>query len=422
MQKCRIFILLAVLTLLSLVTFSSVSVHAATWPTPGGMFGSAAAIDNEGSLLVIGSSTPFSDGESQAFFFKFVPSLPDSPIYQRTCMRTFGGSEPLDTFGYGVTTDVSDNIYVTGTTQTFGGENYNMFIQKYDWSCNLLWTQQWGGAGNDIPHGITTDTIGNVYVVGSTDSFGNGVSQIFLLKYNLDGGLVFSQTWGNQNSYGNGVAVDNLGNVYVVGTTNYHVAGSQIVLLKYDSSGNLLSTRMVGGGSQNSYGTGVAVDGAGNVYVTGYGYGFAPTPGVSTVILLKYDTLGNLVLQTTWGGKRSDAATGIAVDIDGNVYLTGYTKTYSVTPDIPSAFLLKFDPSGNLILQRVWGGNRGDFGYGIAVDTAENAYITGYTFSFGPNTQGANFFILKYDMGGNLQWTKLYGGGVPNGSGYPNGP
>jgi len=95
------------------------------------MYGSAAAIDNEGSLLVIGSSVPFSNGQSQAFFFKFVSSLPDSPLGQRACMKTFGNGEPLDTFGYGITTDSSDSIYITGTTQTFSGENYNVFLQKY---------------------------------------------------------------------------------------------------------------------------------------------------------------------------------------------------------------------------------------------------------------------------------------------------
>lgn len=414
-QKCRLCILLTVLALLSVVTFSSISVQADPWLTPGGMFGSAATIDNEGSLLVIGSSVPFSNGQSQAFFFKFVSSLPDSPLGQRACMKTFGNGEPLDTFGYSITTDVSDNIYITGASQTFDGENYHVFLQEFTSSCNLLNTREWGGQGNDIPHGITTDTVGNVYVVGSTDSFGNGLTQIFLLKYDTEGELLFSQTWGTSNSFGNGVAVDNFGDIYVVGTiSNLGGAGSKIVLLKYDPSGNLLSETTVGGADQNSYGTGVAVDSGGNVYATGYTYSLGPTPGISAVILLKYDPLGNLLFQKTWGGIRDDAATGISVDIDGNVYLTGYTKSYSVTPDVPSAFLLKFDQAGDLLFQRVWGGNRGDFGYGVAVDTTENAYVTGYTFSFGPNSQGANFFILKYDIAGNLQWTKLYGGGIPD--------
>ena len=414
-HKYRLCALLTVLVVISVTTFTSGVVQAIPGLTSGGMFGSAAAIDNEGNLLVLGSSVPFSNGQSQAFLFKFVSSLPDSPLSQMACMRTFGNGEPLDTFGFGVTTDSSDNIYITGTTQTFGGENYNVFLQKYTSSCNLLYTLQWGGQGNDIPHGITVDAADNVYITGTTSSFANGINQIFLLKYDPEGDLLFSQTWGTAgNSYGNGVAADNLGNVYVVGTTTAYLGvGSQIILLKYDSFGNLLFQKTVGG-IQNSYGTAVAVDSAGDIYSSGYTYSLGHTPGISAVILLKYDPSGNLLYTTTWGGKQNDVATAIATDIDGNVYLTGYTKSYSVTPGVPSAFLLKFNQFGNLAFQRVWGGNRGDFGYGVAVDAAENAYVTGYTYSFGPNSQGANFFILKYDVSGTLQDTKLYGGGIPD--------
>ncbi len=407
--------LLTALALLSIVTFVSLPAHADPLLNAGTVFGSAATVDTEGSLIVIGSSSTFSNGQSQAFMFKFVSSLPDSPNGQRACMRTFGSAEPYDTFGYGVATDTSNSIYITGATQTFGGEGYNVFLQKYDQSCNLLYTKQWAGQGNDIPRGITTDAFDNVYITGYTNSFDNGTTQIFLLKYTGVGDLQFSEMWGGgRNDYGYGVAADNLGNVYVVGTTNSLGAGSSdAVLLKYDSSGNLLYQK-TWGGTQNDYGTGVAVDAGGYVYVTGYTYSLGPTPGIPSVFLLKYDPSGNLLFQKTWGGTKNDFATGIAVDLDGNVYVVGYTKSYSITPGVPSAFLLKFDQSGNLLFMKVWGGNRGDFAYGVAVDTAENVYVTGYTYSFGPNTQGTNFFILKYDSSGDLLYQKIYGGGIPD--------
>ncbi len=415
MQKLRLSILLTTLALLSIITFASLQAHADPLLNAGTFFGSAATVDSEGSLIVIGSSSSFSNGQSQAFLFKFVSSLPDSPTGQRACMRTFGNAEPYDTFGYAVATDTSNSIYITGSTQTFGGENYNVFLQKYDQSCNLLYTKQWAGQGNDIPRGITTDAFDNVYITGYTNSFDNGSTQIFLLKYTGVGDLQFSKLWGGvRNDYGYSVASDNLGNVYVVGTTNsFGAGGSDAVLLKYDSSGNLLYQK-TWGGTQNDYGTGVAVDAGGYVYVTGYTYSLGPTPGIPSVFLLKYDPSGNLLFQKTWGGIKNDFATGITVDLDGNVYVVGYTKSYSINPGIPSAFLLKFDQSGNLLFMKVWGGNRGDFAYGVAVDTAENVYVTGYTYSFGPNTQGTNYFILKYDYFGNLLFQKLYGGGIPD--------
>ena len=421
-QSLRSLLLVAIVTVLAMVSFSGPRVHADQPLFLGRTLGSGVTVDSEGNLIVVGSSSPFSDGKSEMFLFKYVPELPDSPINQLSCMRTFGNgiggqgqptNQPLDTFGYSVAADSSDSIYVTGSTQVFGGENFNVFLQKYDQSCDLIYTLQWGGEGNDFARSIAVDALDNVYIVGSTDSFGNGLTQIFLLKYSQDGSLQFSETWGtNQVSLGNGVTVDLLGNVYVVGTTAPSHAGSQIVLLKYDSSGNLLYSKTVGG-TENSFGTGVAVDSGGYVYVTGYSYGLGPNRGVSAVILIKYDPSGNIVYQKTWGGTQNDFATGVAADLDGNVYVTGYTKSFSINPGIPSAFLLKFNQAGNPVFQRVWGGNRGDFAYAVAVDVEENAYVTGYTFSFGPNTQGANYFILKYDISGNLAFEKLYGGGIP---------
>ena len=411
--KSHVCLLIVALVVLSVVAFPAVSVNADQPRTPDGIYASAATIDNEGSLIALGNTQPFSNGQSQVFFFKYVSSLPDSPLGQRACMETFGDGQPLNTFGTGVATDSSDNIYITGATQTFGGEDYDVFLQKYDSSCNLLYTKQWGGPGNDIARGIAVDTEDNVYITGSTDSFAGGISQVFLLKYSPSGELQFSQTWGSkENSFGNGVATDTLGNVFVVGTTSSLGGGTSVLLLKYDSSGNLLFQTAWGG--PQSYGTAIAVDPSGDVYVTGYTYSLGLTPGVSSVIILKFDPYGGLIFQRIWGGQQNAYGTGIAVDIDGNVYVTGYTKSYSITPGIPSVFLLKFDQAGNLLFQKFWGGNRGDFAYGIAVDEQENVYITGYSYSFGPNTQGANFFILRYDTWGNLLYQKLYGGGIPD--------
>jgi uncharacterized delta-60 repeat protein len=401
-----------------MVIFASIPAHADQALVAGRIFGSAATIDSEGNLVAIGSSSPFSNGQSQAFLMKYVPSLPDSPLPQLSCYRTFGNGEPLDTFGYSVVTDSSNSIYITGSTQTFGGEDYDVFLQKYDQSCNLLYTKQWGGPGNDIPRGIAVDATDNVYITGSTDSFTNGTTQIFLLKYTSYGQLQFAETWGGtQNDYGNGIAVDVFGNIYVIGTTNsIGAGGSDFVLLKYSPSGNLLFEK-TWGGTQNDFGTGIAVDTGGYVYVTGYTYSFGPTPGISAVVLLKYDPFGNQLFQKTWGGTMNDFATAIAVDIDGNVYVTGYTKSFSVARGVPSALLLKFDQSGNLLFQKSWGSYKGTFGYGVAVDSAENVYVTGYTYGFGPNTQGANFFFLEYGISGTLLWQNTYGGGIPE-----NGP
>jgi hypothetical protein len=154
------------------------------------------------------------------------------------------------------------------------------------------------------------------------------------------------------------------------------------------------------------------------VYVTGYKYSGGVTQGVASVLLLKYDPPGNLLFQKSWGGKQGDYGSGITVDGAGNVYITGYTYSSSVALGGPSVFTLKFDPSGNLLFQLVWGGKRGDYGFGIVVDPSGFIFVTGCTYSFGPSVKGneqenqGNIFLLKYDPTGNLLLQKTYGGEI----------
>ncbi len=399
----------AILLLFSSVLLPSIGANQALTSTR--IWNSAIAIDSSGNVAMLGSTAGFGhDYPVLAALLKY------SPSGKLLCFRTFGRNGPLDTFGYGVVFDGSNNMYVTGTTQTFGGEDFDVFLQKYDSSCNLLLTLQWGGPGNDVPRSIAVDGVDNVYITGYTESFGAGGFDVFLLKYrSADNEFVWSKTWGGtQNDYGYGVAVDSFDNVYVTGaTTSYGAGQSDAFLLKYDSSGNLLFTK-TWGGPKNDYGNGITVDGAGDVYVVGTTNSFGVKPNVPNAFLLKYDPAGNLLFKQFWQGGESAYGSGVTVDGAGKVYVTGYVYGLGAKPGVPNAFVLKYDSDGNLLLQRTWGGNKGDYGYAVAVDAAGNIYLTGYTYSFGPNAQGVNFFFLKYDSSGDLVLQRTYGGGTPD--------
>jgi hypothetical protein len=414
-SNTRIFLkalILVVLLALSSSLLFSTSVWANQVVTNGRILNSGIAIDSAGNVAIIGSTVGFGNGyPALAALLKY------SPSGKLACFKTFGVSNSLlDTFGYGVAFDSSNNMYVTGTTQTFGGQDFDVFLQKYDSSCNLASTFQWGGREIDVPRSITVDASDNVYITGYTDSFGAGLFDVFLLKFSpADNEFRFTKTWGGpQNDYGFGVTVDGFDNVYVTGGTNsYGAAQSDAFLLKYDSSGNLLYQK-TWGGPQSDYGNGVAVDNVGDIYVAGTTNGFGTNPGVPNAFLLMYDPAGNLLSKQFWQGGQSAYGTGVTVDGAGNVCLTGYVYGLGANPEVPNSFLLKYDPAGNLLLQRTWGGNRGDYGYGIAVDAQGNIYVTGYTFSFGPNSQGVNIFFLKYAASGDLLFQKTYGGGIPD--------
>ena len=157
-------------------------------------------------------------------------------------------------YGYGVTVDSSDNIYVTGYTyggldgNTNSGEN-DIFLVKYNSSGVKQWTQQLGTSTDDLGRGVTVDSSDNIYVTGYTqgglDGNTNAVGQdIFLVKYNSSGTKQWTQQLGSTSSeVGYGVTVDSSDNIYVTGTTyggldgNTNSGNWDIFLVKFNSDG-----------------------------------------------------------------------------------------------------------------------------------------------------------------------------------------
>ena len=146
------------------------------------------------------------------------------------------------------------------------------------------------------------------------------------------------------------------------------------------------------GGSNHDSGNGITVDGAGNIYITGHTSSFGA--GNSDAFIAKYDSAGTSLLNITWGGNYDDSANGITLDGAGNIYITGYTESFGV--GYGNAFIAKYDSAGTSLLNITWGGSNSDPAYGIALDGAGNIYITGSTSSFGMGQYDA--FIAKYDL------------------------
>jgi hypothetical protein len=222
------------------------------------------------------------------------------------------GSSSYD-YAYGVATDSSDNVYVTGSTtggldgNTNAGRN-DIFVVKYNSSGDKQWTKQIGTKCQDYGKGIATDISGNSYVVGSTEMFaacGGGSLSIpdgldnetivgghdaFLIKYNSSGDKQWTRLFGSSDrETAFGVATDSSGNVYVVGETMGDMDGGgkavswDVFVVKYNSSGTKLWTRQLGScssapcsgsGDSGDHAYGVALDSSrSRVYIAGSVYG-----------------------------------------------------------------------------------------------------------------------------------------------------
>jgi len=321
--------------------------------------------------------------------------------HEEQWVHTWGGGD--DECAWDLALASSGSVYVTGFSKSFGAGDYDVLLLKYDSSGNLRWQKTWGGSEDDWGYGVGVDEYENVYVSGVA-SISEGA---FLLKYDFNGNLLWQKTWeGNCAAVNRALAIDVSGNVYVTGT----LYDGDLFLLKYNPDGSILWQRTL---DCDRFDTGysIATDGSGYVYVAGYTLrGVAST---YDTILLKYDSYGNLLWQKTWPnfGLNDELGYSVAVDEGGNVYITGEKGPRGDYYN-EDTILLKLDSMGNLLWQKTWDNCEKDNGLGIAVGDIGDVYITGYSWDRSINDNG--LVLMKYDRNGSLLWQRVWSDAKPS--------
>ncbi len=318
------------------------------------------------------------------------------------------GLIPVDDNAQAVAVDGSGNVYVTGSSE--GSGTYSDYATvKYNASGVEQWVARYNGPGNsdDRAAALAVDATGNVYVTGFSE--GSGTSQDYItVKYNASG----IEQWvaryngpGNSHDRAATVAVDATGNVYVTGASVG--TGYDYATVKYNASGIVQwVARYNGPGNSDDLAAAVAVDAAGNVYVTGASVGSGTYSDYATV---KYNASGieQWVARYNKPGNYSDGATApLAVDAAGNVYVTGYSEGSGTSSDYVT---VKYNAPGieQWVARYNGPGNNFDQAIALAVDAAENVYVTGY--SKGPDTYD-DYATIKYNASGIEQWVARYNG------------
>jgi hypothetical protein len=234
---------------------------------------------------------------------------------------------------------------------------------------------------------------------------GNPVVGFALGQYNpayplmIDPTLQWNTFMGSSGTdYGNAIAVDGSGNVYVAGQSyatwgtpvNPYTGGEDVFVAKLDSSGSLQWSTFMGSSSRD-ISTDIAVDGSGNVNVAGSSDATWGTPviphagGNSDAFAAKLDSSGSLQWNTFMGSSSDDYGNGIAVDGSGNVYVAGQSNATWGTPENafagdPNGFAARLDSSGSLQWNTFMGSSSGGYSYGIAVDGSRNVYVAGVSY------------------------------------------
>jgi len=402
------------------------------------------AVDASGHAYVIGTTSssdfPTADpydgiwnGQYDVILTKF-SSAGDSLVYS-----TYLGGSGTD-YGRDIAVDDSGFAYITGITESTDfpmanpydnslGYFVDAFVAKLSSAGNsLVYSTYLGGSHVDEGNGIAVDDSGNAYVRGWTisddfptanpyDGSRNGQQDAFVTKFSSAGNSLVYSTYlggGGGEAHGYGIAVDDSGNAYVTGLTdspdfptanpydgNYNGA-IDVFVTKFSSAGNSLVYSTYLGGSSEDRGYGIAVDASGNAYVTGTTWSSDfpmanPFDGIWNgnydVFVTKFSSAGNALVYSTYlGGSSRDEGYGIAVDLSGNAYIAGWIESAdfpmvnpyddSYNGGLCDAFVAKFSFEGDsLVYSTYLGGNSSDYGYGIAVDSSGDAYVTGGTFS-----------------------------------------
>lgn len=424
-------LLLQIIVFSSIISFGQAPVFEWAKGMGGTMesLGYSVGVDGGGNVYTVGTFGGVVDFDPGSGVFNLTAvSFEDMYILKLDSIGNFVWAKQFggDAVGFSIKVDWNGDIYATGhfgdTIDFDPGPgvfnliptSMNVFILKLEASGSFVWAKSIRGTGTGSSFGsglaksITTDTNGNVYVTG----YSRGM---------LD--------------FDPGIAVYNLTSV----------GGGDVFILKLDSLGNFIWAKLFGGSSSINYdfGEGVAVDDIGNVYTIGNFPGtvdFDPGAGVynmtssggNDIFVLKLDSSGNFIWVKILGGVGDDHGASIVVDTNENVHTTGYfdltadfdpgSGTYNLTASgYIDVFISKLDINGDFVWAKKVGGGYIDIGLCNTLDIIGNLYITGYFFNtadFDPGSAllnvvsngGGDIFILKLNSAGNFIWVKSMGG------------
>lgn len=381
------------------------------------------------------------------------PSQPTKPWPK--FLGVFGST----TFASGASVDPDGNIIATGFTEgNLGGQpmlgKMDSYITKYDEEGKKLWVRHLGGGPKNFSKGstyglaINSDKDGNVLSTGMTvveilDGQNKiGYQDAYLSKYDKDGNKKWTRMIGGGSntdfhqgtSAGRGVISDQLGNIYVTGTTNAGTFFGEkntaehdgLFMVKYDPDGNQIWARTAnntGPDNIESIAGDLTIDSNGEIYFVGAaqgGFDNQTQIGIEDALLIKYDSDGNKLWVRLLGvPEQISVANDVSIDADKNIYIVGITsgELDGQTPiGTSDTFVVKYDKDGNKLWTRLIGNPdySGFFrsetqGFGITVDTNGNSYIAGTISAvkllFTNSINSA--FAAKFDADGNLVWSNL---------------
>ena len=328
--------------------------------------------------------------------------------------KTFGGSG-IDLVSQAQ--EAEDGGYIlVGSTESYGAGREDVWLIKTDSNGTELWNRTFGGPKEDNGYSVQKTKDGGYIIVGTTKSYGSGDSDVLLIKTDVAGNKQWDKAFGGRDiDEGRSVLQANDGGYIIAGLTRSFGAGdSDVWLIKTDDAGKEQWNRTYGG---PGYDAGWAVDKTkdGGYIITGPTESYGPG-GSSNFWLIKTDSTGITQWEKTYGGSAWDSSRAVRETKDDGYILVGDTQSFSAGAQ--DVWVIKTDPSGKEQWNKTYGGPGYDWGFSIQQTNDSGYIIAGSTESYGllVTTPGlekhipGNAWLIKTESNGNELWNTTFGG------------
>ncbi len=367
----------------------TLSGQALVWQTnEGGVYnevGQAGIQADDGSYIVFGSTYSYGAGDFDMYLLK-LNSAGDT-----IWTATYGGDSTE--YGYDIQQTTDGGYILVGSTRSFGSGKRDVYLVKVDSVGQTVWSRTYGGADND--EGCSVRVTGDGYIIcGTTSSRGAGYSDLYLIRTNTVGDTLWTKTFGGVGGESGSAVREVTGGGFVaVGSTGSFGEGySSIYLVRVDASGDSLWAVTLGG-DKADFGSGIEIAPDGGFVIIGstasYGSGY------SDAYLIKTDLAGVPTWQQTFGGSNDDRGYSVRPTRDGGYVIAGTTESFGAQGiDI---YIIRTDLFGNHIWSQKYGGSKSDFGRMVFQDQARDYMVVGYSYSY--SNGGSDIYIAK--LGGD---------------------
>ncbi|MEO0292781.1 MAG: hypothetical protein ABIN61_00985 [candidate division WOR-3 bacterium] len=308
-----------------------------------------------------------------------------------------------------------DGYAIAGRTNSYGAGGYDLILSRFNKIGKHLWTRIIGGPGEESPLNydalslVETKDSGLV-IAGVTNSFGAGDYDILLAKFDASGNFLWAKTIGGASGDDTRhiIQTDDGGLIMTGYTWSFAYRRSDIFVVKLDSLSNLSWATSIHWEYWDECGNAIVQTQDNGYVVAGGSWSFGSNH--MCPVLTKLDSAGNWVWSTQidiGGGVNVNSANTILEDPDGNLFIAGITEEFS-SGGAADCFLSKFDASGTYLWTRSWGGTNKEEASHMVMTPDGRIVITGYTESYGAGSK--DIFLSKFDTAGNHLWSRTIGG------------